>query len=246
MNNLFVICGNCRTFINCIDSCYERIISKLFSNSCQNDVLFYLKLNDPGPKNQDGWNFSYDNQEYKTINDKLDELASKYNIRIYRKILFDNEISDYDILNQVKDRTKYIRYLKDDFVFLRALHCHFNFECCGKIILEIEIEQGFKYDYIIYVRPDLYFTSDCESIDKYSKCLITLGKGPYVTNNDHIAIIPRIFMKRFFFHRMNVYRSNTTKYFDMPESVYWYKIPYRVMNIGNYIILRDLNQITSE
>ena len=49
---LFVLCGNCRTFIDYVDSCYENIISSFVSPLEKYDIhlYLYLKLTDPGPK----------------------------------------------------------------------------------------------------------------------------------------------------------------------------------------------------
>ena len=65
MNKLYVISGNLRTFFDCFDSCYNRIINKLFENNNKNNtyILLYLKSIDPGPKEQKNWNFYY-----KTLN----------------------------------------------------------------------------------------------------------------------------------------------------------------------------------
>ena len=76
------------------------------------------------------------------------------------------------------------------------MHCHYNFECCGKYILEKEKNNNMVFDYLI--RPDLYFIKDCDSIDKYDNSKITLGTGPNCYNNDHIAIIPRLHFNSFF------------------------------------------------
>ena len=64
---IFVLAGNCRTFINCIDSTYDNVISKLFSQDVNIYVYFYLKLIDPGSKKQYGWNFEYKDCEYDVI-----------------------------------------------------------------------------------------------------------------------------------------------------------------------------------
>ena len=54
-NAMIVIPGNCRTFLDCFDSCYRHIISKLFSEDEYNIYIYlYLKLTDPGPKDQAG------------------------------------------------------------------------------------------------------------------------------------------------------------------------------------------------
>ena len=47
-NAVFVLSGNARSFLECIDSCYQHVITKLFKGTNINImVFFYLKLNDP-------------------------------------------------------------------------------------------------------------------------------------------------------------------------------------------------------
>ncbi len=241
-NVLVVLCGNCRTFIDCIESCYENVILKLFPNDKYNiHVYLYLKLSDPGPKGQYGWNFSYPDVESTKIISKLQILQEKYNsVSIEYKIIQTNEISDEELLSQVKSRDKYRSFYATDSTLLRGMHCHYNFEKCGEYILEKEKKLNSEFKYIAYIRPDLYFTSPCLSIESYSQTLVTLGiaLGNHENNNDHIAIIPRNYLTAFFFDRMNVYRTNTSNIFYMPENVYWHTIPYEVKEIGNYYIKR--------
>ena len=239
-NVMFVLCGNCRTFIECFNNLYINIISKLFSHDFKIFIYLYLKLSDPGPKGQDGWNFEYNNFEYNIVLDKINKIKNEYPIlNIEYKLLQDNEITDNELMLQVKDRSLYNEHFSSDSMFLRSLHCHYNFEKCGIFILEKEKSLKCKFNYIIYVRPDLFFTNCCNNIEIYNKFIITLGIGPNIYNNDHIAIIPREHMDSFFFNRMNLYRNNIINYFHTPEEVYWNTINFEVKQIGEYYIKRS-------
>jgi hypothetical protein len=238
-NALFVLSGNCRTFIDCFESLYNNVISKLFTKDYNIYVYFYLKLTDPGPKGQDGWNFEYKDIEYDTILSKINQIIYTYStLHIEYKLLTKNEISDDELMLQVKDRTLYRENYKDN-ILLRGLHCHYNFEKCGMHILNLEEEHKYIFDYIIYIRPDLFFIDVCDNIEMYNNSIITLGIGPNNYNNDHIAIIPRQHLNSFFFDRMNVYRNNTIHYFISPEEIYWHTITYEVKKIGKYYIKRN-------
>jgi hypothetical protein len=239
-NAIFILSGNCRTFISCIDSVYDHLISKLFTPDVNIYIYLYLKLSDPGPKGQFGWNFEYENVDYNILLDKINTFKTNHPaINIDYKILLDNEITDNELMAQVKDRSLYIDCYAKDNVFLRGLHCHYNFEKCGTYILEKENDIQSKFDYIIYVRPDLFFVNDCDDIGTYNTSIITLCEGPNSYNNDHMAIVPRDHFNAFFFDRMNVYRNNTLKCFISPEEVYWHTITYEVKPIGKYYIKRD-------
>jgi hypothetical protein len=239
-NAIFVLSGNCRTFLSCFDSIYSHLISKLFSQDVNIYIYLYLKLTDPGPKGQCGWNFEYKDVDYNIILDKINIIKTNYpTLNIDHKIISSNEISDNDLISQVKVRNLYNGYYEQDSVLLRGLHCHFNFEKCGIYILEKETSIQCKFDYIIYVRPDLFFSESSNNIEMYNKSIITLGEGPNPINNDHIAIIPRHHLHAFFFDRMNIYRNNTQNYFITPEQVYWHTIPYEVKPIGKYFIKRS-------
>jgi hypothetical protein len=247
MNNnaIIIMCGNCRTFTKCFESAYFNIIMQLFDNSYNIHLYLYLKLTDPGPKHQYGWNFKYDNIEYNELINKLNEFKSIYKLlNLEFKILNDNEINDNELLSQVKNRNLFnsnnLFGYSFDHVLLRGLHCHYNFEKCGQYILEKEKLINKEFNYIIYIRPDLFFTNKCNSIEKYNNDLITLGCNHlYYNNNDHLAIIPRKYLNMFFFGRMEIYRNNTDTIFSEPEQVYRYNIPYEIKDIGNYYVKRD-------
>ena len=125
LNVMFVLAGNCRTFIDCFDSMYSNIISKLFSEGTSNNIFLYLylKLNDPGPKGQANWDFQYKDIEYNILIEKINEIKEKYlNIHVDYKILSSNAISDDEIMRKVKDRRLYINLFNNDYFLLRALH----------------------------------------------------------------------------------------------------------------------------
>ncbi len=77
-NAIFVLSGNCRTFIDCFDSIYNHIISKLFSDDVNIYVYLYLKLTDPGKKEQHGWDFEYKNVHFETLINKINLIKSIY------------------------------------------------------------------------------------------------------------------------------------------------------------------------
>ena len=240
INTIFILAGNCRTFIDCIDSICTNLILKLFSHDANIYIYLYLKLQDPGPKGQDGWMFEYKDNDCNIILDKINQIKINYpKLNIEYKLLNGDEISNKDLMAQVKERNLYIGQYGKENILLRGLHCHYNFEKCGNYILEKEKSIECKFDYIIYVRPDLFFINFCNNIETYNTSVITLGEGPNVYNNDHLAIIPRQNLNMFFFDRMNVYRNNTYKYFSTPEEVYWHTITYEVKAIGKYFIKRS-------
>jgi hypothetical protein len=239
-NVIFILSGNCRTFIQCFDSLYTNIISKLFSEDFNIHVYLYLKLKDPGPKGQLGWDFEYKDVDYDTLINNINIFKNKYlSLKIEYKILSDNEISDNELLSQVKTRSLYNKEnYRLDKTFLRGLHCHYNFEKCGIYITEKEKNIGSKFEYIVYVRPDLFFTECCNNIESYNKSIVTIAEGPGSCHNDHMAIIPRVNLNAFFFERINLYRNNTTHNFISPEEVYCYTIAYEEKKIGKYYIKR--------
>ena len=245
---IYFLCGNARTFLNCFDSTYKNIIDKLFCDNTKKNthVLFYLKCDDPGPKGQRGWDFTYPLIDETILKNKISEFTEKYNnISFHSEILPTNKINDSQLLLQVKNRTLYTGFLKDDKKLLRALHCHYNIEDCGKIINQIESHNKFNFDFYIYIRPDLFFEKPCDNISKYvtNTDKIILGVGPHVYNTDHIAIIPHKYKYNFFFERMNLIRTNDKTRLGTSEEIYWNTIQgkYIVKPIGKYIINRNNN-----
>ena len=239
-NAIFVLIGNCRTFVDCIDSISTNIFLKLFTEDVNIFIYLYLKLTDPGPKGQHDWNFEYKDNDYNTILDKIHNMRYKYpKFSIDYKLLDGDEISNCELISQVKNRSLYKGFYSEDSKLLRGLHCHYNLEKCGNYILEKEKYIQCKFNYIIYIRPDLFFTASCNNIETYNPSIVTLGKGPNAVNDDHIAIVPREHLNAFFFDRMSVYRNNTNKIFIIAEDVYHYTITYEVKPIGNYFIKRS-------
>jgi hypothetical protein len=237
-NVIFVLPGNSRTFIECFDSTYNHIISKLFSQNVNIFIYFYLKLSDPGPKGQDGWNFTYKDNDNNNILDKINKIKNDYpELNIEYKIIPGNEISDYDLMLQIKYKNLYSEYINEN-LLLRGLHCHYNFERCGDYIKEKEKSIQSIFDFIIYIRPDLFFIKDCNNIESYNNSIITLAKGPSEYSNDHMAIIPHEHFNSFFFDRINLYRNNTDIRFKTQEEIYWHTIKYEVKAIGEYYINR--------
>jgi hypothetical protein len=242
---IFVLSGNCRTFNDCIYSIYTHIITRLFTKDVTISVYLYLKLSDPGPKGQTDWNFEYKDVDIKDILDKISLFKMIYpDVNVEYKLMQNNEISDEELMSQVKDRNLYNGVYAKDNIFLRGLHCHYNLEKCGIYILDKEDSMQCKFDYVIYLRPDLCFIKDCDTIETYNTSIVTLGIGPNEYNNDHVAIIPRIHLNAFFFDRINLYRNNTTHIFLTPEEVYWNTIPYEVKSIGDYYIKRPLSSVS--
>jgi hypothetical protein len=233
MKCLVVICGGARTFYDCIDSQYENVISKLAQDV---SVLFYLKKTDPGPKGQKGWDFEYEDVETETINDKINNILKKNkNIKIYSNILDGDVIDDNELLKTVKDRSKYIEFLKDDDKFIRCLHQFYNFKKCGEIIKK----QNIKYDYYIFLRPDIFFTKKCLPIEKYSSKNVTLHSD---INNphyiDHLAIIPHNQFDNFFFGRIDFIKNNKSIFIEKSEDIFLHTIDYEEKKIGDFYVKR--------
>jgi hypothetical protein len=236
-HNIFVICGGARTFLNCIDSYIENVVTPLFNTKNNIYLLFYLKLDDPGPKGQINWNYTYDKLDYNTVLNKVNSFKNIF--KVYHKIIETDEISNIDLLHQIKDRSKYTLFFDDDKKLLRAMHCHYNLEKCGELILNIEREQNINFNYIICSRPDLFFKIKSKHISSYRKDTITSGHGPLCPCQDHHALIPRSFLDDFFFKRMQVYRTNTNREFDNAESIYFHTIHFIIDELGLYYIKRS-------
>jgi len=242
MNRLFIISGNLRTFFDCFDSCYNKLINKIFENNNKNNtyILLYLKSIDPGPKEQKNWNFTYKNLNQNIIKEKVQELHKKYDkVKFIVNIIQNNEIDDIELLKKVKHRSKYIDFLSDDKKLIRGMQFLYNFKRCNLLISKIEKNNNIVFDFYIYVRPDLYFTADAKNIRYFNQNKITLGFGSIKHNNDHIAIIPKKFRKIFFEERLDNLINNNKIFFPFIEKVYRFKMDYDVVKIGNYYIKRD-------
>jgi hypothetical protein len=197
-------------------------------------------LSDPGPKNIKDWGFSYDDINHEWLVNKINEFKHRYPaLRIDYKLMYSNEISDYDLITQIGDRSLLTGYLNNRDLLIRSLHVFYNFERCGNYILEKEASLQTNFDFIIFVRPDLFFTNRCHTIEMYNNSLVTLANGPNDYNSDHFAIIPREHLSSFFFDRLKVYRQNKTHVFNSHEEIYWHTITHEIRDIGKYYIKRS-------
>lgn len=109
---------------------------------------------------------------------------------------------------------------------------------CNILIDKIEKDNNISFDFYIYIRPDLYFTSEAKNIQFYDKNKITLGYGSIKHNNDHMALIPKKFKNLFFNGRLDNLIQNDKILFSVIEKVYRYKLDYNIDKIGDYYIKR--------
>jgi len=245
MNKIYFLSGNARTFLDCFDSFYNNVINHLFINNHAKNtyVLLYLKCDDPGPKGQKDWDFSYNSLDKEYLMSEILKFKKKYtNIHICSKVLETNEISDEELLNQVKNRDLYVSHLGCRSKLLRSLHCNYNIEKCGELIEEIEKNSNIVFDYYIYIRPDLLFSSPCKEISNYSNSVVSCSyKNGYKNesaNIDLYAIIPKCCKNSFLFDRMKIFRNNETATHNANESIYLSTIKYEKQLMGNFIIKR--------
>jgi len=235
---IFIFCGGARTFLECFDTAFERVVKKLCPDLSEATLLFYMKLTDPGPKQQVNWNYSYRDTNYRETIEKIESYKSICP-QIYHKIMFHSEINDIDLMLQVKHRHLYNGFNEQDIHFIRALHQAYNFERAGQMLLEIQAEKGYEFDIIVYVRPDLFFTSDALPMTDFILDKVIFCTGTSFYSYDHFAIVPKSYMKEFLLDKMATYRTNSTKNFVTPEHLY-IQVPHRIETIATYYLKRDL------
>jgi hypothetical protein len=227
--NLFVISGNCRTFLSCIDNCIENLINNLDKNS-NNEIFFYLKLKDERTKedniggehpifNRENIEYAmFPKCEYNDIVKKINEINQNNKFNIYYKILYKDEVDDATLIKQIKNKSLYSKFggpnVSPEKYLLSALHQTNNAYMCGKYIEQIERHNEYKYSTIIYLRPDMYFENKTKKIDE-------LPKNTIVYMHDHIAVIPRLFFNYYFNERKNIFETNDTiEYYAFEEMYY--------------------------
>ena len=241
---IYFLCGNTRTFLSCFNSIYKNIIDKLFidNNKDNTYVLLYLKCDDPGPKKQKNWNFTYPSINKQKLKKKIFDFTERYkNIHFYSEILETNKINDNQIFKQIKNRKLYKRFLNSDTKLIRAAQFHYNIEDCGKIIEEIEFQNKINFDFYIFIRPDLFFSNPCKNISKYDVNKVITGKASWKCRiADHVAIIPRRYKNKFFYDRMKLLRHNSNVKLNTCEEIYLHTIKNvcYVTDIGKYYIKR--------
>lgn len=234
MDKIFIICGNSRTFLECFDSCYKNIINEIGNKNSV--ILFYLKLDDPGPKGQDGWNYNYK----KNIKTQIEEKIDIYKINKIKIILDTDEINDKLLLKEVHNRNLFIKFLNEDSKLARAMQCHYNLYRCGEIIKEYEKVNNIIFNTFVYIRPDLYFEKKIVNynLKNFNKIIVALKFKNY--KSDLFAIVPRKYFKEFFIDRFLFYKTNTNYKVNNAEEIYFKTISnkYITKYLTKYYIKR--------
>jgi len=226
--NMYIVAGNCRTFLECVDSCINKLVTKLDPEN-NNEIFFYLKLKDErtkedklGPKNdlvnKDNIEIAiYPIVTYDEILNKIKEISKNYKFNIYYKIIDKDEIDDTELLSKIKNMAMYSKFTDGNSshrFLLRSLHQSYNAYICGNYIKEIEKINKYNYDTLIYLRPDMYFTNSSYHIND-------IPKNTIIHMSDHIAIIPNQYFDDFFYGRMNIFETNNTKEYRIIEEIFF-------------------------
>jgi hypothetical protein len=241
MKTLFAFAGNARTFLDCMDSIHDNVITKMVSNNNDVYLYFYMKLSSP-PKG----NHQYPPVCANAVLQKLSELEAK-GFRVSSTLLHGDELSNEVLLSQVARREMYIDELVGDGL-ARAMQCHYNLERVGEWISTFQQTTQIQFDRVIYIRPDLYFHQPCLPLHMYSNTKVTLAlnNDSDVYPSDLLAIIPRSRVWDFFHTPMHVYRTNVCAPFFSPQHVLWASAtPYEARRVG-YSDIRRTAHIPEE
>jgi hypothetical protein len=237
--------------MKCIDNAFKHVVTKLFSNdpSAKVSVYMHLKLTDPGPKGHPNFNYEYPPVNKESMLNKIQELTNTYpDIKIHHTLLDGEEISEHDLLSQLKARSRFTEHLGEDKFLKRSMFIHYNYEKCGVNILRLQEENKCVYDTFVYMRPDIIVSEDCNTIDTYDKDKVIFSSRRHEPDKDCLGgtglifIIPKKFFKNFFVDIMNIYRTDTGdryKKLISAEEVGASALPYKVAKISNPEILRN-------
>jgi hypothetical protein len=234
---LFVIVGGARTFLNTMDNIYDHVITPFSQHSEKSDVYYYLKNFDPGPKQQEGWNYSY---QPIISNELIDKINTKPNIG-YK--IIEKDIPDEILYHQIKNRHNFNGFFnkktihdKPNYIYhhlARSMQMHLNFKNVYEYILKCET----KYDIIFFIRPDLMFIDTFKSYQEYNLDKIHINYD----YNDHWEMIPIKYVKEYLHDPYQIYLTNNKQPFNNAESILRKCIEniYNVHDI-NYSICRSI------
>ena len=205
-NILYCVLGGARTIFHTYDNIYKN----LFLSFClKNDIYFYLKNKDCGPKNNGGVNFVY----HTLNNEEIYNMIKKYKYNGKINVNFSNKnIEKNDLVKIVNDRKRFYNWMSNDEVLLRIINFHYNLKICGEWIMNSNI----KYDYIFFTRPDIKFEKQIPFYLNYSTEKIYDFSD---TNfNDFSLLIPNKHLNSFFFKPFDLYKNYNEK-FSGPEYI---------------------------
>jgi hypothetical protein len=123
---LVLIAGGARTFLHTFDSQITSVIDALGHA----DVYLYLKLTDPGPKGQEGWNFKYKDQNKEAIELKIKQCSSVVG---YELVNGDPPNETQKMLRDLDCRRIFKGYMDEGLHRVRAMLMHQTLHTAGKV-----------------------------------------------------------------------------------------------------------------
>lgn len=234
MKTLFAFAGNARTFLDCIDSIRENVITKMVPPEDDTYLYFYMKLTSP-PKGE----YVYQSVNREDVIRKLTELES-FGFHVASTLLDGDEVPNDVLLSCVARRCMYFDELSGDGL-ARAMQCHYNLERVGQWISKFQQTNQLVFDRVVYIRPDLYFTESCLPLHTCSNSRVTLALNTDsdVYPSDVMAVIPKSRVYDFFHTPLHIYKTNVSQPFNSPQQIVWASAtPYEAKRMGFAIIRR--------
>lgn len=216
MKTLFTVVGNARTFLECVDSIYENVFTKMVSPGDETYLYFYMKLTSPPKRDH-----VYSPVNRDDVVRKLTELES-LGFKVSSTLLDGDEIPNDVLLSCVARQCMYFDELSGDGL-ARAMQCHFNLQRVGEWISKFQQINQITFDRVVYLRPDLYFTGPCLPLHMCSSTNVTLALNTDsdVYPSDIMAVIPRSRVWDFFHTPMHIYQTNVCQSFPAPQHILW-------------------------
>jgi len=198
---ILLIGGVARTFWCTIDS-IERFAARLGA-----DVYAYVKTSDPGPKLQEGHDFSYPQQNSTALELRLKQTPGF----VGAKIVSDEPCDRRCSMQQVACRGRFNVFFEGrfgDHHLARAVQQHLVLATLGRALLRIEAARGHRYAVIAFSRPDVRLSLEVRALSSY---VGAEGKERFLPCNDGHGDFHRLLVREqaeyYFFGAMRIYRA---------------------------------------
>lgn len=222
---LFAVSGNARSFLNCFNSYIHNFVTPLLNNTNRSaHFYFYLKLRDPGPKGQHGFDYTYKDVDADAIVAQLRDLARQPHTLVSYRLMQEDDPTDDAIMAQVKNRSKYTQFLASDRMLVRSVQFFYNLEQVGKFLAERLWMQKWRYKDVVWTRPDLYFATKAKSLNDFRADGVVRGilnKQKRYMSKDFIALVRGPFIEQFFTKGMHILRTNNHDLYSSSEALYY-------------------------
>lgn len=230
MKIAILCCGQLRSFLKCKDFIEKHVLSK---NDCS---LFVYTDTEIASKNSIRWDGKTYNLPKKGIEDLYEDAVSEIKKLVYKYSCNDlNQNKEQDALDRIKIEPHFKvntpNWWDNSIGSFEGVYFNcFNREQCFDLLQKYINKYNFKFDYVLYIRPDIKFLEDLNINEEILK-LSELKVENKLKNSDFVVMYSPL--KETSSIDMTI-RSSTLSRNAASDTVYWSSLETMTKLISNF------------